>query len=151
MPKKDGKVRICVDYRDLNRASPKDNFPLPHIDTLVDKTATNVVFSFLDGFSGYNLIKMVEEDKSKTAFITHWGTFVYEVMPFGLKNARATYQWAMVVLFHDMMHKEMGVYVDDMIAKSKTLEGPSSGSEEAVPKITKVQATLKPEQMCLRH
>uniref|UniRef100_A0A2N9IQN8 RNase H type-1 domain-containing protein n=1 Tax=Fagus sylvatica TaxID=28930 RepID=A0A2N9IQN8_FAGSY len=91
VPKKDGKVRMCVDYRDLNRASPKDNFPLPHIDTLVDNTATNVVFSFMDGFSGYNQIKMAEEDKSKTAFVTHWGTFVYDVMPFGLKNAGATY------------------------------------------------------------
>uniref|UniRef100_A0A2N9FX50 G-patch domain-containing protein n=1 Tax=Fagus sylvatica TaxID=28930 RepID=A0A2N9FX50_FAGSY len=77
VPKKDGKVRMCVDYRDLNRASPKDNFPLPHIDTLVDNTATNAVFSFMDGFSGYNQIKMAEEDKSKTAFVTHWGTFVY--------------------------------------------------------------------------
>uniref|UniRef100_A0A2N9H4H7 Reverse transcriptase domain-containing protein n=1 Tax=Fagus sylvatica TaxID=28930 RepID=A0A2N9H4H7_FAGSY len=114
VPKKDGKVRMCVDYRDLNRASPKDNFPLPHIDTLVDNTATNVVFSFMDGFSGYNQIKMAEEDKSKTAFITHWGTFVYDVMPFGLKNAGATYQRAMVTLFHDMIHHEIEVYVDDM-------------------------------------
>uniref|UniRef100_A0A2N9IIK4 RNase H type-1 domain-containing protein n=1 Tax=Fagus sylvatica TaxID=28930 RepID=A0A2N9IIK4_FAGSY len=119
VPKKDGKVRMCVDYRDLNRASPKDNFPLPHIDTLVDNTATNVVFSFMDGFSGYNQIKMAEEDKSKTAFVTHWGTFVYDVMPFGLKNAGATYQRAMVTLFHDMIHHEIEVYVDDMIAKSR--------------------------------
>jgi hypothetical protein len=79
VPKKNGKVRMCVDYRDLNRASPKDNFPLPHIDTLVDNTATNAVFSFMDRFSGYNQIKMAEEDKSKTAFVTHWGTFVYDV------------------------------------------------------------------------
>uniref|UniRef100_A0A2N9H6P6 RNA-directed DNA polymerase n=1 Tax=Fagus sylvatica TaxID=28930 RepID=A0A2N9H6P6_FAGSY len=110
VPKKDGKVRMCVDYRDLNRASPKDNFPLPHIDTLVDNTATNVVFSFMDGFSGYNQIKMAEEDKSKTAFVTHWGTFVYDVMPFGLKNAGATYQRAMVTLFHDMIHHEIEKY-----------------------------------------
>uniref|UniRef100_A0A2N9FC45 Uncharacterized protein n=1 Tax=Fagus sylvatica TaxID=28930 RepID=A0A2N9FC45_FAGSY len=122
VPKKDGKVRMCVDYRDLNRASPKDNFPLPHIDTLVDNTATNVVFSFMDGFSGYNQIKMAEEDKSKTAFVTHWGTFVYDVMPFGLKNAGATYQRAMVTLFHDMIHHEIEVYVDDMIAKSRTAQ-----------------------------
>jgi ribonuclease HI len=122
VPKKDGKVRMCVDYRDLNRASPKDNFPLPHIDTLVDNTATNAVFSFMDGISGYNQIKMAEEDKSKTAFVTHWGTFVYDVMPFGLKNAGATYQRAMVTLFHDMIHHEIEVYVDDMIAKSRTTQ-----------------------------
>ncbi|KAA3475392.1 protein NYNRIN-like [Gossypium australe] len=81
VPRKDGKVWMCVDYRDLNKASPKDNFLLPHIDTLVDNTA---------------------------------------VMPFGLKNAGAAYQRAMVTLFYDMMHKEIEVYVDDMIAKSRT-------------------------------
>uniref|UniRef100_A0A2N9GYY6 Uncharacterized protein n=1 Tax=Fagus sylvatica TaxID=28930 RepID=A0A2N9GYY6_FAGSY len=133
VPKKDGKVRMCVDYRDLNRASPKDNFPLPHIDTLVDNTATNAVFSFMDGFSGYNQIKMAEEDKSKTAFITHWGTFVYDVMPFGLKNAGATYQRAMVTLFHDMIHHEIEVYVDDMIAKSRTAQDHLTDLRKAVP------------------
>ena len=92
MPKKDGKVRMCVDYRDLNRASPKDNFPLPHIDTLIDNTTTNMFFSFMDGFSSYNHIKMIEEDKAKTTFTTHWGTYEYDVMPFSLKNASTTYQ-----------------------------------------------------------
>ncbi|KAG8490080.1 hypothetical protein CXB51_015364 [Gossypium anomalum] len=111
---------MCVDYRDLNKASPKDNFPLPHIDTLVDNTAGYSLFSFMDGFSGYNQIKMHSEDMEKTTFITLWGTFCYKVMPFGLKNAGATYQRAMVTLFHDMMHKEIEVYVDDMIAKSRT-------------------------------
>ena len=89
VPKKDGKVRMCVDYRDLNKASPKDNFPLPHIDALVDNTAGHSLFSFMDGFSGYNQIKMHPEDMRKTTFITLWGTFCYKVMPFGLKNAGA--------------------------------------------------------------
>jgi len=70
VPKKDGKVQMCVDYWDLNRASPKDNFPLPHIDTLVDNTAKFSLFSFMDGFSGYNQIKMAPEDMEKTTFIT---------------------------------------------------------------------------------
>ncbi|PKI32519.1 hypothetical protein CRG98_047090 [Punica granatum] len=70
--KKNGKVRVCIDYRDLNRASPKDNFPLPHIDVLVDNTAHHTQFSFMDGFSGYNQIQMAEEDKVKTTFITMW-------------------------------------------------------------------------------
>ncbi|KAI5396296.1 hypothetical protein KIW84_062488 [Lathyrus oleraceus] len=70
MPKKDGKVRMCVDYRDLNKASPKDDFPLPHIDMLVDNTAKFKVFSFMDEFSGYNQIKMAPEDMEKTTFIT---------------------------------------------------------------------------------
>ena len=107
-------------YRDLNRASPKDDFPLPHIDILVDNTAQTKVFSFMDGFSGYNQIKMVSKDMEKTTFITHRGTFCYKVTPFGLKNAGEMYQRAMVAIFHDMMHKEIEVYVGDMISKSQT-------------------------------
>ncbi|RDY00937.1 hypothetical protein CR513_15783, partial [Mucuna pruriens] len=120
VPKKDGKVRMCVNYRDLNRASPKDNFPLPHIDLLVDNTTQHSCYSFMDGFSGYNQNWMAPKDKEKTTFITTWGAFYYKVMPFGLKNVGATYQRVMVTLFHGMMHKEVEVYVDDMIAKSKT-------------------------------
>ncbi|PKI52583.1 hypothetical protein CRG98_027011 [Punica granatum] len=73
----------------------------------------------MNGFFGYNGIRMAEEDKTKTTFITMWGTFCYKVVPFGLKNAKTTYQRAMVTLFHDMMHKEIEVYVDNMIAKSR--------------------------------
>ena len=76
-----------IDNRDLNQASPKDNFPLPHIDSLVD----NSLFSFMDGFSGYNQIRIAPEDMEKTIFVTMWRTFYYKVMPFGSKNAWATY------------------------------------------------------------
>ena len=106
-----------VDYQDLNRASPKDNFLLPHIDTLVDNTAKHTLFSFMDGLSDYNQIRMTLEDMKKITFLTMWGIFCYKVMPFGLKNAGATYQRVIVTLFHGMMHKEIEVYVDDMIAK----------------------------------
>ena len=91
MPKKDGKVRMCVDYQDLNRASPKDNFPLPYIDTLVDNIAKHSLFSFMNGFSSYNQIRMTLEGMKKTIFLIMWETFRYKVMPFGLKNAGATY------------------------------------------------------------
>ena len=74
----------------------------------------------MDGFSGYNQIKMAPEDMEKTTFIAPWGTFCYRVMPFVLKNAGATYQRAMTTVFHDMMHKEIEVYVDDMIAKLRS-------------------------------
>jgi hypothetical protein len=117
VPKKDGKVRMCVDYRDLNRASPKDDFPFPHIDVLVDNTTQFSVFSFMDGFSGYNQIKMDPKDMEKTMFITPWGTFCYKVMLFGLKNVGATYQRAMVTLFHDMIHEEIEVCVDDIVIR----------------------------------
>ena len=85
---------------------------------LVDSTIGHVMFSFMDGFSGYNQIMMASEDREKTYFITEWGTYCYRVMPFGLKNAGATYQRATTTLFDDMMHRDVKVYVDDMIVKS---------------------------------
>ena len=120
VPKKDGKIRVCVDYRDLNKASPKDNFPLPNIHILVDNCAKHEIQSFVDCYAGYHQILMDETDAEKTAFTTPWGTYCYRVMPFGLKNAGATYMRAMTTIFHDMMHKEVEVYVDDVIIKSKT-------------------------------
>jgi len=144
VPKKDGKVRMCVDYRDLNQASPKDNFPLPHIDTLVDNTARYSMFSFMDRFSGYNQIKMAPEDKQKTTFITVWGTFNYNVMSFGLKNAGATYQRATVTLFHDMMHKEIEVYVDDMIAKARTVDEHITNLRKLFKRLRKYKLRLNP-------
>ena len=91
VPKNDVKVSVCVDFHDLNKVSPKDNFPLPHIDMLVDSTAGHSMLSFMDGFSRYNQIMMASEDMEKTSFIIEWGTNCYRVMPFGLKNAGATY------------------------------------------------------------
>uniref|UniRef100_A0A2N9FH89 Uncharacterized protein n=1 Tax=Fagus sylvatica TaxID=28930 RepID=A0A2N9FH89_FAGSY len=101
---------------------------------------------FMDGFSGYNQIKMAEEDKSKTAFVTHWGTFVYDVMPFGLKNAGATYQRAMVTLFHDMIHHEIEVYVDDMIAKSRTAQDHLTDLRKLFQRLKKYQLRLNPNK-----
>ena len=123
VPKNDGKVRMCVDFRDLNNASPKDDFLLPHIDILVDNTAGHVLLSIMDGFLGYNQIKMDLEDMKKTSFIIPWGTYCYKVMPLGLKNPSATYQCAATTLLRDLIHKEVEVYVDDMIIKSKDREG----------------------------
>ncbi|PKI49567.1 hypothetical protein CRG98_030041 [Punica granatum] len=134
--KKNGKVRVCIDYRDLNRASPKDNFPLPHIDVLVDNTARLTQFSFMDGFSGYNQIQMAEEDKVKTTFIMMWGIFCYKVMPFGLKNARATYRR------HD--REEIEVYVDDMIAKSKEGENHLVNLKRLFDRLRKYKLRLNP-------
>ena len=119
VPKKDDKVRVCVDFRNLNKAGPKDNFPFPHIDMLVNSIAGRAMLSFMDRFSGYNQIMMAPADREKTFFITKWGTYYCRVMSFGLKNAGATYQRAATTLFHDMMHRDVEVYVDDMIVKSR--------------------------------
>jgi hypothetical protein len=120
--KKNGQIRCCVDFRDLNKACPKDEFPLPNMDLLIDSAAGHAMFSFMDGFSGYNQILMSPKDAEKTAFRTPIGNFYYTVMPFGLKNAGATYQRTMTAMFHDMMHREIEDYVDDIVVKSKKRE-----------------------------
>ena len=90
--KSNGKWRMCVDFSDLNKACPNDSFPLPRIDLLVDSTSGHELLSFMDAFSGYNQICMYGPDQEKTSFVMDRGTYCYEVMPFGLKNAGATYQ-----------------------------------------------------------
>ena len=80
-----------MDFTDLNKACPKDNYPLPRVGVLVDSTARHQLLSFMDTFSGYNQIQMHEDDQEKTSFVTSQGLFCYRVMPFGLKNAGVTY------------------------------------------------------------
>ena len=89
--KKNGQIRCCVNFQNLNKACPKDEFPLPNMDMLIDSAVGHAMFSFMDGFSGYNQIRMSSKDAAKTAFRTPIGNFYYTVMPFGLKNAEATY------------------------------------------------------------
>lgn len=102
--KSNGKIQIFTYFRDLNKACPKDDFPLPNIDSLVDSTIVHEMLSLMDGFSRYKYIKVAPEDQHKIMFFTPWGMFYYKVMPFGLKNARATYQRTMKCIFHDYMH-----------------------------------------------
>uniref|UniRef100_A0A2N9F868 RNase H type-1 domain-containing protein n=1 Tax=Fagus sylvatica TaxID=28930 RepID=A0A2N9F868_FAGSY len=116
--KKNGKWRVCVNFTDLNKACPKDPFPLPKIDQLVDSTAGHERMSFLDAFQGYHQIALREEDQEKTAFITPRGVFCYKVMPFGLKNAGATYQRMVTKMFSELLGKTVEVYIDDMVVKS---------------------------------
>ncbi|XP_059638839.1 uncharacterized protein LOC132281121 [Cornus florida] len=103
--KKNGKIRVCVDFKDLNKACPKDNFPLPIIDNLIDSTAGHEMFSFMDGYNGYNHIRMAQCDAEKMAFCTLMGNFHFTVMHFSLKNAGFTYQRVMTAIFHDMLQK----------------------------------------------
>ncbi|XP_015945202.1 uncharacterized protein LOC107470329 [Arachis duranensis] len=116
--KHSSKWRICVDYSDLHKACPKDCFPLPNIYALVDAAVGYRYLSFMDAYSGYNQILMHRPDEDKTAFITPGGTFCYKVMPFGLKNAGATYQRLMNKIFRDLVGKTVEVYVDDILAKT---------------------------------
>ena len=120
--KASGKWRMCVDFTNLNRAYPKNSFPLHSIDRLVDASAGHYVLSFMDAFSRYNQIMMDPSDQEKTAFITEEGLYCYKVMPFGLKNADATYQRLVNKVFADKIDRSMEVYVDDMLVKSSTIE-----------------------------
>ena len=104
-----------MDFTNLNKACPKDNYPLPRIDTLVDSTARHQLLSFMDAFSSYNQIKMEEADQEKTSFVTSQGLFCYKVMPFGLKNAGATNQRLMNKIFTHQIRRNVQVYVDDML------------------------------------
>ncbi|GAU26993.1 hypothetical protein TSUD_290450 [Trifolium subterraneum] len=113
------KWRMCVDYTDLNRACHKDAYPLPNIDKLVDNSSGFKLLSFMDAYSGYNQIKMAEIDKKKTAFMTETGNYYYNVIPFGLKNAGATYQRMINKVFHNEIGDMLEVYIDDMIVKSE--------------------------------
>jgi hypothetical protein len=117
--KKNGKWRVCVDYTNLNDACPKDCFPLPRIDQLVDATSGHARLSFMDAYRGYHQIAMKESDIEKTAFMTPRGVFGYRVMPFGLKNAGATYQRMVTKMFERQLGDTMEAYIDDMVIKSK--------------------------------
>ena len=119
VPKKGGKWRVCVDYTDLNDTCPKDNFPLPRIDKIVDALVGHGMLSFLDAFSRYHQIPMYPRDAEKTSFITSHGLFCYNVMPFELKNAGVTYQRLVTKIFRPLLGKTMEVYIDDMLVKSK--------------------------------
>ena len=115
--KANGKWRMCVDFTDLNRACSKDSYPLSRIDNLVDSTVRHELLSFMDVFSGYNQIRMEETNQEKTSFVTSQGLFYYRVMPFGLKNARATYQRLMNKMFAHQIRRNVQVYIDDMLVK----------------------------------
>ena len=143
---KDGKVRICVDFRDLNKACPKDDFPLPYIDVLVSNMTGSVLRSFMDGFSGYNQIKMATKDMTKTTFTTEWGIYCYVVIPFGLKNAGVTYQTMATTLLHDMMHNELELYIDDMIVKSKDRGGHIINLRKFFERIKEYRLRLNPQK-----
>ena len=116
--KANGKWRLCIDFTDISKACPKDNFPLPRIDLVVDATAGHELLSFMDAFSGYNQISMDPGDQENTSFITAQGTYCYRVMPFGLKNAGATYQRLVNRMFQKQIGTTIEVYIDDMLVKS---------------------------------
>ncbi|XP_016164489.1 uncharacterized protein LOC107607011 [Arachis ipaensis] len=144
--KNSGKWRMCVDFTDLNKACPKDAYPLPCIDKLVDSASGFKSLSFMDAYFGYNQILMHPEDQSKTAFITEHGNFCYRVMPFGLKNAGATYQRLMDKVFHHQIGRNMEIYVDDMVAKTTHGKLHCDDLKEVFEQVQTYRMRLNPEK-----
>jgi hypothetical protein len=113
------KWRMCVDYTNLNMACPKDPYPLPNIDHLIDSASGYNTLSFMDAYSGYNQIRMDPLDPPKTAFMTNTKNYHYEVMSFGLKNVGATFQRSMDTTFSRQIGRNLKVYIDDLVTKTK--------------------------------
>jgi hypothetical protein len=120
VPKKNIDVhRVCVDYIALSKHCPKDPFPLPRIDQIIDSTVGCARLSFLDTYSGYNQIKLKVEDREKIAFITPYGVYCYQVMPFSLKNAGATYQRMMQNCLGNLIGRNVQVYIDNVVITTR--------------------------------
>jgi hypothetical protein len=123
--KNTGKILVCIDFHNLNKATPKDEYPMPIADILINNASGHLIISFLDDNAGYNQIFMAEEDMSKMAFRCPGfiGLFEWLVMTFGSKNAGATYQRAMNLIFHDLLGIILEVYIDDVVVKSDSMDG----------------------------
>ena len=142
--KANNKWRLCIDFTDVNRACPKDSFPLPWIDLIVDATAGHELLRFMDAFSGYNQISMDPDDQERTSFVMGQGTYCYRVMPFGLKNAGATYQRLVNKMFQKQIEASMEVCIDDMLVKSTTAELHTAHLSEAFQILREYNMKLNP-------
>ena len=142
--KSNGKWRMCVDFIDMNKAYPKDSFPLPRINQLVDSIAGHKLLSFMDASSRYNQILMDEEDQEKTSFGTNQGLYCYKVMPFELKNAGATCQRLVNRMSSHQIRRNVEVYVDNMLVKSKDEANHLDDLKETFSTLCKYNMKLNP-------
>jgi hypothetical protein len=144
--KKSGKWRMCIDFTSLNKAYPKDNFPLPRIDKIVDSAAGCEVMSLLDCFSGYHQIYMKEEDKASTSFITPFGTYCFVRMPEGLKNAGSTFSRLTKTMLESQVGRNIFTYVDDIVVASKNKEDHLADLVETFANMREARLRLNPEK-----
>ncbi|MCO5555114.1 hypothetical protein L7F22_008655 [Adiantum nelumboides] len=144
-PKKNGKWRVCVDYRPLNEATKRDHFPLPFQDKILNEVACKEKYTVCDDYSGYFQIGIALEDQLKTTFITPWGCFAFRVMPFGLTNAPATFQRFMNMVFQEFFGKSIRVFIDDFcICSSKPIH--PQKVEEALKNLHDMGGQLNPDK-----
>src|SRR5664279_5342781 len=144
--KKNKTWRMCIDYTSLNKACPKDPFALPRIDQVIDSTAGCELLSFLDAYSGYHQIKLNLADQIKTSFITPYRAYCYVTMPFGLKNAGATYQRCMQRCLHNQIGRNVHAYVDDVVVKTKERRTLIDDLRETFDNLRRFQMKLNPEK-----
>nr|CAD40917.1 OSJNBa0088K19.3 [Oryza sativa Japonica Group] len=146
VPKANGKLQMCIDYTDLNKACPKDPYPLPRIDQIVDSTAGCDLLCFLDAYSGYHQIRMAREDEEKTAFITPIATYCYTTMPFGLKNAGPTFQRTTRISLGSQIGRNVEAYVDDLVVKTRDRETLLSDLAETFESLRSARIKLNPDK-----
>ena len=144
--KKNGEIRLCVDFRNLNRSSLKDNYPLPKIEQILQKVVGAQRISMVDGFSGYNQIAMHPDDREKTVFTTPWGNFMYDKMPFGLMNAGATFQRAMDIAFLGEIDKFVVIYFADITIFSQSDDEHLKHLKQTFLKCKKYGLSLNPKK-----
>ncbi|GJZ24479.1 reverse transcriptase domain-containing protein [Tanacetum coccineum] len=144
--KHDDSWRMCVDFKDLNKACPKDGYPLPEIDWKVESLCGFPFKCFLDAYKGYHQIQMAKEDEEKTAFITSQGIFCYTKMPFGLRNAGATYQRLVDKAFHKQIGRNLELYMDDLVIKSRTEDEIVKDIKETFKTLREINMKLNPKK-----
>jgi hypothetical protein len=150
--KESGKLRLCIDFHNLKRATSKDEYPMPIANTLINNASISRIISFLDGNARYNQIFMAKEDASKTAFICPCfiGLFEWVVMTFGLKNAGATYQRATNLIFHKLLGNTVEVYIDDIIVKSAEFSSHIADLRIAFDKMCRYGLKMNPRKCAFR-
>jgi hypothetical protein len=146
VPKANGKLRMCIDYTNLNKACPKDPYPLSRIDQIVDSTSGCDLLSFIDAYSSFHQIKMVEDDRKHTAFVTVDGLYCYIVMPYGLLNALPTFARAMNITLGDLVREIVEVYVDDIVVKTKESNSLLENLAQVFDKLRATSTKLNPEK-----
>lgn len=144
--KKNGDIRLCVDFRNLNIASLKDNYGLPNMEAMLQQVTSSELMSMMDGFLGYNQVLVDEKEQFKMTFNTPWGTYVYVRMPFGLMNVGETFQRAMDVAFKQYIDKSMVVYQDDLTSYSKRADDHCSHLEIFFVKALDYGVSLNPRK-----
>ena len=149
MLKKNRKIRVCIDFCDLNAACPKGEFSLPITDLMIDNAYSYERMSFMDGFLGKNQVKIHSDDEKHTSFKMPLGVYCYIVIPFGLKNAAATYQCVMNIIFHDHLRKMVECYVDGIAVKSRSKSNRFDGLRTMFNIMRAHKLKMNPTKSCL--